>query len=330
MKPFTFAVSAMLAVGAAAAEGPTATVCEPKCRSGYTCLKGKCVSACNPPCAAGETCTAEGECIAAKAAPAAARPAPANGQHWDAEEVRLGVALKQQEVQACFEASLADHTVNISGDLFTSFVVGVDGSVKNAVVATDSTIYSPAVRDCVTRSLATLHFKPPADGVEHPVKVPFHLSAYATTPMYEDSGSYESEPNRPSTKHVVRKRLTALWIIGSIVELGLLVARDVVTLSYINSISNDYVINGWDWVSMGLPVVGGWMEIINLGSKNGITPGLALLSASEAIAVSLIVVGFVVHRSVEVDGPSDGPQESLWLVPSLGARSAGVAFGGRF
>ena len=45
------------------AQAQPAAACVPKCRSGYTCVKGACVPACNPPCAAGETCTGQGECV---------------------------------------------------------------------------------------------------------------------------------------------------------------------------------------------------------------------------------------------------------------------------
>lgn len=40
---------------------PTA-ICQPECRSGYTCVGGECVTACNPECATSETCVA-GACV---------------------------------------------------------------------------------------------------------------------------------------------------------------------------------------------------------------------------------------------------------------------------
>jgi hypothetical protein len=37
--------------------------CEPPCRDGYLCLKGRCIEACNPPCAEGEQCVGNGQCV---------------------------------------------------------------------------------------------------------------------------------------------------------------------------------------------------------------------------------------------------------------------------
>jgi hypothetical protein len=49
--------------------------CFPPCRSGFVCAKGACVSRCNPACEEDETCDANGQCLDAKEAAAAARAA---------------------------------------------------------------------------------------------------------------------------------------------------------------------------------------------------------------------------------------------------------------
>ena len=38
-------------------------ICQPACRSGFTCIDGECVSACNPPCSANQVCSQGRECI---------------------------------------------------------------------------------------------------------------------------------------------------------------------------------------------------------------------------------------------------------------------------
>jgi hypothetical protein len=66
-------------VSAGGIPDPSAPVCAPACRAGFTCLQGACVSACNPGCGDGEQCTSDGQCVAKTIAPkrtAIASPPP--------------------------------------------------------------------------------------------------------------------------------------------------------------------------------------------------------------------------------------------------------------
>lgn len=55
---------------------PSAPVCAPSCRVGFTCVQGACVSACNPGCGEGEQCTSDGQCVAKPMTPKSGALAP--------------------------------------------------------------------------------------------------------------------------------------------------------------------------------------------------------------------------------------------------------------
>jgi hypothetical protein len=94
------------------------------------------------------------------------------------ESIREVVAYHQEEIQACYEKTLADKEKVVEGKLMTSFVITREGKVKDAkVLKKGTTLKEPRLHECVTETLATMVFPKPHDRREHPVEYPFNLKA---------------------------------------------------------------------------------------------------------------------------------------------------------
>jgi hypothetical protein len=94
------------------------------------------------------------------------------------ESIREVVAYHQDEIQACYEQTLADKSKVVEGKLMTSFVITREGKVRDAkVLKKGTTLKEPRLHVCVTEILATMVFPKPYDRREHPVEYPFNLKA---------------------------------------------------------------------------------------------------------------------------------------------------------
>src|SRR5262245_46376614 len=70
------------------------------------------------------------------------------------ESIREVVAYHQDEIQGCYEKTLADKERPIEGKLMTSFVITREGTVKGAkVLKKGTTLKEPLLHECVVEIL---------------------------------------------------------------------------------------------------------------------------------------------------------------------------------
>jgi len=94
------------------------------------------------------------------------------------ESIKKVVAYHQDEIQACYEETLANKEKPVEGRIKTSFVITAEGLVKKPKVITKgTTLKDPRLHACVVDALSTFTFPKPHDRREHPVEYPFNLKA---------------------------------------------------------------------------------------------------------------------------------------------------------
>lgn len=86
------------------------------------------------------------------------------------------ISYHQDEIQSCYEETLAVKEKPVAGKLMTSFTITPTGLVKGAkVVKKGTTLHEPKLHDCVVAVLSAMTFPKPPDGTDHPVEFPFNL-----------------------------------------------------------------------------------------------------------------------------------------------------------
>jgi hypothetical protein len=92
--------------------------------------------------------------------------------------VKKVMAYNQDQIQACYEETLASKDKPVEGKVMTSFVVTPEGMVKNAhVVKKGTTLKDPKLHDCLIGALSSFTFPKPSDHREHPIEYPINLKA---------------------------------------------------------------------------------------------------------------------------------------------------------
>ena len=92
------------------------------------------------------------------------------------DSIREVMAYHQEEIQTCYEKTLADKEKVVEGKLNTSFVINHDGEVKEAkVLKRGTTLREPRLHQCVVETLTAMKFPKPHDKRDHPIEYPFNL-----------------------------------------------------------------------------------------------------------------------------------------------------------
>lgn len=88
------------------------------------------------------------------------------------------LASHHQELQNCYEQTLAGHEKVVEGKLSAAFSIQPDGTVKKArVLKKGTTLHDARLHDCVVSVLSGITFPKPPDHREHPVEYPVNLKA---------------------------------------------------------------------------------------------------------------------------------------------------------
>ncbi|MCA9605460.1 MAG: AgmX/PglI C-terminal domain-containing protein [Myxococcales bacterium] len=90
------------------------------------------------------------------------------------EAIRRVIQRNQPAVRACYERGLASDP-RLEGRITVQFIISAQGTVQTATVA-DSTLHSPSVEQCITRSILRLRFPQPAGGGIVVTRYPFVLA----------------------------------------------------------------------------------------------------------------------------------------------------------
>jgi hypothetical protein len=82
------------------------------------------------------------------------------------------------QIQGCYEETLASKDKPVEGKLMTSFTVTAEGLVSGAkVLKKGTTLKDDKLHSCVVTVLSGLTFPKPADKRDHPIEYPFNLKA---------------------------------------------------------------------------------------------------------------------------------------------------------
>lgn len=88
------------------------------------------------------------------------------------------LASHHQDIQNCYEETLAGREKVIEGKLTAAFSIQPDGTVKKArVLKKGTTLRDAKLHDCVISVLSGISFPKPPDHREHPVEYPMNLKA---------------------------------------------------------------------------------------------------------------------------------------------------------
>jgi|SRR6516164_4912608 hypothetical protein len=83
-----------------------------------------------------------------------------------------------QDIQNCYEETLAGRGKVVEGSLTAAFTIKPDGTVKDAkVVKKGTTLHDAKLHECVVSVLNGLVFPRPPDHRDHPVEYPLNLKA---------------------------------------------------------------------------------------------------------------------------------------------------------
>lgn len=94
------------------------------------------------------------------------------------DSIKKVVAYHHDEIQACYEETLANKEKPVEGRIKTSFIITAEGLVKQPrVITKGTTLKDPRLHACVVDALSTFTFPKPHDRREHPVEYPFNLKA---------------------------------------------------------------------------------------------------------------------------------------------------------
>jgi hypothetical protein len=88
------------------------------------------------------------------------------------------LASHHQDIQKCYEETLAGRQKVAEGTLSAAFSIQPDGTVKKArVLKKGTTLRDTKLHDCVVSVLSGISFPKPPDHREHPVEYPLNLKA---------------------------------------------------------------------------------------------------------------------------------------------------------
>ena len=97
---------------------------------------------------------------------------------FTAYSIKKILASHQEEVQNCYEQTLAGRENVIEGKLTVAFSIQPDGTVRKAhVLKKGTTLHDAKLHDCVVSVLSGITFPKPPDHREHPVEYPVNLKA---------------------------------------------------------------------------------------------------------------------------------------------------------
>jgi hypothetical protein len=114
----------------------------------------------------------------APAAGGQSRPPEVSQLPFTPDSISQVVRAHQQEIQDCYEKTLATRDQTLEGRLMTRFVITAQGTVKSAqVLKKQTTLKDKSLHACVVGVLDKLTFPKPPDKKEHPVEYPFNLKA---------------------------------------------------------------------------------------------------------------------------------------------------------
>jgi hypothetical protein len=92
--------------------------------------------------------------------------------------VKRVVEHNLDQVQACYESTLAGRDKTVEGKLNTQWVITTEGLVKDAkIVREGTTLKDGKLHECVLGVISAMTFPVPKDKREHPIKYPFNLKA---------------------------------------------------------------------------------------------------------------------------------------------------------
>ena len=93
----------------------------------------------------------------------------------DRDAIEAAIRAHRDEFRYCYEREINAGAPNISGKVFTAFVIGASGKASQLAIASSS-INSPSVDRCVLNVLARIQFPLPAGGVPVTIKYPFNFA----------------------------------------------------------------------------------------------------------------------------------------------------------
>ena len=92
--------------------------------------------------------------------------------------IKTILAAHHQDIQNCYEDTLAGKANVVEGRLNAAFIIKPDGTVKDAkVVKKGTTLHDVKLHECVVSVLSGLTFPKPPDHRDHPVEYPLNLKA---------------------------------------------------------------------------------------------------------------------------------------------------------
>jgi hypothetical protein len=97
---------------------------------------------------------------------------------FTAYSIKKILASHHQDLQNCYEQTLAGQEKVVEGKLTVAFSIQPDGTVKKAqVLKKGTTLHDTKLHDCVVSVLSGITFPKPPDHREHPVEYPVNLKA---------------------------------------------------------------------------------------------------------------------------------------------------------
>lgn len=95
------------------------------------------------------------------------------------DAIKRVMAYHNDQLQSCYEGTLADRAKVVEGTINTSFVITPEGAVKKArVVKKGTTLKDGKLHECVVATLTAMTFPKPGDNRDHPVEsFPLKLKA---------------------------------------------------------------------------------------------------------------------------------------------------------
>jgi hypothetical protein len=109
---------------------------------------------------------------------ASARPLDVSQMPFTPDSISQVVHAHQQQIQDCYEKTLAARDETLEGRLMTHFIITPQGTVKSAqVVKKQTTLKDKSLHACMVGVLSKLNFPKPPDKKDHPVEYPFNLKA---------------------------------------------------------------------------------------------------------------------------------------------------------
>jgi hypothetical protein len=95
---------------------------------------------------------------------------------FTADSVKQVVTFHQEQIQGCYERTMAEKEKVVEGKLATSWTITAEGLVKNAkVLKKGTTVKDADLHRCVEAVLLSMTFPSPGANKEVPIEYPFNL-----------------------------------------------------------------------------------------------------------------------------------------------------------